>query len=96
MIAGSIMPSLGRSVGISPAGATTDTTLARPAPGRRVVDRIVENPAGNKAFRGPAAQSNVTTPRATWPVRSAAKPSLISSILYVRLTSSSTFSRFCM
>jgi hypothetical protein len=26
-------------------------------------------------------QSNVTTPRATWPVRSAAKPSLISSIL---------------
>jgi hypothetical protein len=57
-------------------------------PGRRVGDSIVKNPAGGKAGLGPGVgrppsgdQSNVTTPRATWPVRSAAKPSLISSIL---------------
>jgi hypothetical protein len=37
-------------------------------------------PPGAGALGG-LAQSKVTTPRATWPVRSAAKPSLISSIL---------------
>ncbi len=50
------------------AGAAVEPPPQRPQqqPGRRVGDR---------------SQLKTTTPRATWPVRSAVKPSLISSIL---------------
>lgn len=48
-------------------------------------------PGGRAAGR--RAQLNTTTPRATWPLRSAANPSLIWSSVYVRLISWSILSR---